>query len=319
MAFPAAYPIKPIHPSPVGAWTNGNLGVTRQFLVPCTNLESFIQDMLNAGGSVCGLPSTFPGWPLVFVESINWEPMAACCMSTPGMSGVLTNPTTQLEGYPSQQVGSDEGEECWCKVTIRYATREVLAGQSGVREGTWVTYERQMSGEMITLPNRNLYWEGTTEQLRHDAHPHKFIPLGDIVVNWNFISEEDMCFTETNLQTMQGTVNSAAYGGFLFPGVCANIWLPETLMFLGYSTSLSIGSKSIFGTYCTAVEKHRSLKLQFKSKRVYGFDAESGEAAVIGWNHRYYDGNIATPGWYRVVDNLGKPNYDLVNFSNIFL
>jgi hypothetical protein len=319
VAFPADYPIRPIHPSPIVTWTNGDLSAVRQFLVPAANVEEFIEDMLSTGASSCGLPSTFPGWPLVFIESINAEPVSPCCFRSPEGNYVLTDPTTELEGYTPGSGSEELDEVCWHKVVIRYSTREILSGQSGVREGTWVTYERNMSGEMHTFPNRNLYWEGLSQQLRYDTQAHKFIPLGDIVLNWNFVSEDDMCFTETNLIEMQGTVNSASYGGFIFPGVCSNIWEPETLLFLGYSTSLSIGSRSVFGTYCTAVEKHRSLKLQFKAKRVYGFDALSGGAQVVGWNHKYYDGNQSTPGWYRVVDDSGNPEYDVVDFANIFL
>lgn len=321
MAFPADYPIVPVHPSPVGSWQNGSLNVTRQFKVPCGNVIEFIEDMLTTGGDICGLPSTFPGWPLVFVDTISWEPLDTCCFRTPDQLGYLTDPTTQLEGYGSDSgsVSPEDDDVCWCKVTVKYATRVVTPGQSGVREGTWVTYSRNMSGTAFTIPSRNLYWEGIGEQLRHDTQAHKFVPMADIVLDWHFIDETDMCFTEDNLLEMQGRVNSNTYGGFLFPGVCSDIWVPETLLFLGYSTQLDIGSKSVFGTYCSAVEMKRSLKLQFKMMRVFGFEAVTGDPLVAGWNHSYYDGNCNTPGWRRVVDQFGNDKYESVNFSNIFL
>lgn len=322
MAFPADYPIRPVHPSPVGSWSNGNLSVTRQFIVPCERLEDFIESMLTTASSTCGLPSTFPGWPTVFISDINWEPISACCFKSPEENYFLTDPTTELEGYRTSESASDysvDDEVCWCKVVVKYATRVVTPGQSGVREGTWVTYSRNMSGTAFTLPSRNLYWEGIGERLRHDTQAHKFVPMADIVLDWHFIDEADMCFTEGNLLDMQGRVNSNTYGGFLFPGVCADIWLPETLLFLGYSTQLDIGSRSVFGTYCSAVEMKRSLKLQFKMLRVFGFEAVTGDPLVAGWNHSYYDGNCFTPGWRRVVDEFGNNKYESVSFSNIFL
>lgn len=320
MAFPASYPIKPLHPSPVGSWQNGSLNVTRQFKVPCQHVVQFIEDMLTTGGEICGLPSTFPGWPNVFVDTISWEPLDTCCFRTPDGLGYITDPTTELEGYGDELSNSTDIEEtCWCKVIVRYGTRLVTPGQSGVREGTWVTYSRNVSGTSFTLPTKNLYWEGTDQQLRHDAQVHKFVPMADIVIDWHFVDEAEMCFTETNLMEMQGRVNSNAYGGFIFPGSCTDMWEPETLLFLGYSTQLDIGSKSIFGTYCTAVEMKRSLRLQFKMKRVYGFEAVTADPLVAGWNHAYYDGNCSTPGWMRVVDGLGNPEYEVVSFANIFL
>lgn len=319
MAFPASYPIKPIHPSPVGSWQNGNLSVTRQFLIPCGHVVQFIEDMLTTGGDICGLPSTLPGWPLVFVDTITWDPIDACCFRTPNQNGFLTDPTTELEGYGTTSDSADDEETCWCKVIVKYQTRSITTGQSGVREGTWVTYNRNVSGTAFTIPSRNLYWEGIGERLRHDTQAHKFVPMADIVLDWHFIDEADMCFTEDNLLEMQGRVNSNTYGGFLFPGVCSDIWVPETLLFLGYSTQLDIGSKSVFGTYCSAVEMKRSLRLQFKMMRAFGFEAITGDPLVAGWNHSYYDGNCNVSGWRRVVDEFGNPKYESVSFSNIFL
>lgn len=321
MAFPATYPIRPIHPSPIVTWRNGMLNAVRQFQVPTEYVDEFIEDMLSTGGSACGLPGTFPGWPLVFIDEIRTEPISPCCMVSPGGEGVLTNPLTELEGYPLSGSVSDDpnnGEWCWSKVVVTYNTREVLAGQSGVREGTWVTYDRNMSGEMTTLPGRNLYWEGSSLPIKHDTDVAKFVPLGDINLNWAFVEEDDMCETETNLLTMQGRVNDAAWGGFLFPGVCSDMWPAETLLFLGYSTSLEIGSRAIFGTYCSAVEKKRTLKLAFKLRRIFAFDAVTG-GSVVGWNHRFYDGGQLASGWRRIVDENGDPQYESTSFANMFI
>lgn len=63
----------------------------------------------------------------------------------------------------------------------------------------------------------------------------------------------------------------------------------------------------------------RTLRLQFKMMRAFGFEAVTGDPLVAGWNHKYYDGNCSTPGWLRVVDQYGNPNYESVSFANIFL
>jgi len=308
------YPVKPIHPSPVVRWTNGNLSATRQFVVPSENVDDFIEYMLTTSGG-CGLPTTFPGWPTVFVDNIEASPISACCFATPDGLGYLKDPATELEGYPSSG-GSDANDTCWWKVIIGYATKEVLAGQSGVREGTWVNYERNMSGEVVSIPSRNLYWDAfPTEQIKDDARGQIFVPLADINMSWNFVDEADMCEIESSLVLMQGKVNNAAYGSFLFPGECSDPWEPETLLFLGYSTSLEVGTRRIFGSYCTAVESKRTLNVAFKMRRVYGLGANT----VVGWNHDYYDGSKSTAGWYRPIDSSGNYKYPSATFANIFI
>jgi hypothetical protein len=250
----------------------------------------------------------------VFVDNIEAMPISACCFATPDGLGYLKDPATELEGYPSSG-GSDANDTCWWKVTVGYATKEVIAGQSGVREGTWLTFSRNMSGTNVSLPNRNLYWEGTGEQPKEDARSHVFLPLGDIDVAWNFVDEDDLCSTEANLLTMQGTINSAAYGSSLFPVDCTNPWEAGTLLFAGYSVFTEIGTRSIFGSYCTAVETKRTLNMSFKLKRFFYF----GSTAAYGWNYEYYDGSKSTPGPMRVVDINGNPRYKSTNFANLFI
>ena len=311
------YPVKPIHPSPVVKWNNGNLSATRQFVVPSENVDDFIEYLLDSGTG-CGLPTTFPGWPRVFVDTIEANPISPCCFVTPGGLGYLENPATDLEGYPSVETGSNVGldanETCWWKVVVGYTTREVIAGQSGVREGTWLSFNRNMSGELISIPTRNMKWASNNEPILADSHPTIFVPLADINVDWHFIDAADLCATEINLLTMQGTVNNAAYGSNFFPSACSNPWEAGTLLFLGYSVTTEIGTKSIFGSYCTAVETKKSLSMSFKMRRIYGFNG-----AAYGWNYDYYDTNKGTPGWDRVVDQFGNPKYKSTNFGNIFI
>lgn len=311
-----AYPVKPIHPSPVVRWNNGNLSATRQFLVPSENVEEFIEYLLTTSGG-CGLPTTFPGWPTVFVDNIEANPISPCCFATPGGLGYLEDPATELEGYPSENASEstqDANDTCWWKVVVGYATKQVIAGQSGVREGTWVTFGRNMSGTTVTLPNRNLYWEGTVENPKEDARSHIFLPLADIDIAWNFVDEGDLCEIEDNLLSIQGTINNAAYGGNLFPTACGNPWEAGTLLFAGYSVFTEVGTRSIFGSYCTAVETKRTLNMSFKLRRVFSF-----AGGPFGWNYEYYDGSKSAHGWMRVVDASGNPRYNATDFSNIFV
>lgn len=300
------------------------LSATRQFAVPSENVDDFIEYMLsNELG--CGLPSTFPGFPGVFVDSIEATPISPCCFVSPLGLGYLTDPVLELEGYPSADTGGgagqDANETCWWRVNIEYVTKEVIPGQDGVREGTWVTYERNMSGELITIPSRNLYWAGVEnaygdpEQVKDDARSSLLLPLADITLNWNFVDAADLCEIENNLVTMIGTVNNAAYGDSIFPGSCAAPWAPETLLLLGYATTTEVGTKRVFGSYCTAVESKRTLKVSFKGKLILGY----GAFGVLGWNHDYYDGSLGTPGWYMQVDQFGNPKYKGTNFNNIFI
>lgn len=318
MAFPASYPIKPIHPSPRVRWQNGNLQATRQFMVPAENVEQFYEDLLN-GGDNCGLPTAFPGWPLVLVDSIDSEPMDACKFASPEGAGTITDPSTELEGYPSldgSNMPASQNNYSWWKVTVTYVTRNVLTGQDNVREGTWVTYERSISGEVKRQPNTSVFWVETGEPLKFDSGAHILFPLGDIVIRWNFIDEADLAATEQNLMDLVGRVNDDAYGAVFFPGTSTDVFEPETLLFLGYTTSLEAGTRSLFGTYCTAIEQKRTLVLSFKYSRV-----EISPGVYGGWNHRWYDGFQASPGWKRVSTDKSTnvPEYRPVDFQTLFV
>jgi len=313
MALP--YPVKPVHPSPVVRWQNGNLSATRQFLVPSEFVDDFMEYLLTSTGyaGTCGLPTTFPGWGSVFVDTMEATPISPCCFATPSGLGYLEDPATELEGYGSGSL-SDANDTCWWKVTVGYATKEIITGQSGVREATWVTYNRNVSGSVVTLPNRNLYWATSGNQIKDDSRAHFFLPMADINLQWNFIDEADLCATETNLMTMEGKINDAAYGSAIFSGACASPWEAGTLMFLGYSTSLDAGTKRIFGSYCTAVETKRTLNLSFKLRRIYALNG-----AALGWNYDYADESYGTPGWDRVVDISGNNRYQSTSFGNLFI
>lgn len=318
MAFPAIYPIKPIHPSPRVRWQNGNLQATRQFMVPAEFVEQFYEDLLN-GGNACGLPTAFPGWPLVLVDSIDSEPISACKFASPDGEGVITDPSTELEGYPSldgSSLPASEADYSWWKVTVTYVTRNVLTGQDGVREGTWVTYERNVSAEVARIPNTSVYVLASGEAAKFDSGSHMLVSIADIVIRWNFIDEADLAATEQNLMALQGTVNGDPFGAVFFPGSATDIFEPETLLFLGYSTSLEAGTRSLFGTYCTAIEQKRTLTMQFKYKRVEAMDQQYG-----GWNHRLYDGFQLPKGFYR--QSLGEttdiPVYKRGTFQALFL
>ena len=313
MALP--YPVKPVHPSPVVRWNNGNLSATRQFLVPSEFVDDFMEYLITSTGfaGTCGLPTTFPGWGSVFVDTMEATPISPCCFATPSGLGYLEDPATELEGYGSGSM-SDANDTCWWKVTVGYATKEIITGQSGVRAGTWVTYNRNMSGTVITLPSRNLYWETSGEQAKEDMRAQMFLPLADINLQWNFVDEDDLCTTEANLLTMQGTINNAAYGSNVFSGACSSPWETGTLLFLGYSTSLEVGTKRIFGSYCTAVETKRTLSMSFKLRRFYALNG-----SALGWNYDYYDGSDATAGWDRLVDASGNPRYTSTSFANLFI
>lgn len=332
MAFPASYPIKPVHPSPTLTWTNGVMTAVRQFSMPCESVGEFVYDMLSGNSVSLGIPATFPGFPSVFVETINVEPICGSCLTSPEGAGVITDPTTELEGYPSGASGSQSQdlEGCECLVIINYNTRVFDSGQEGVREGTYLTYERDASAEYMTLPNRKLYWS-TGRRLSADHRQTVMIAVGDITVTWHFVDEADLCFTEDNLRAMQNHVNGNSYGGVFFPGVCADIFPPETLLFMGYSTSLDLSARSAFGSYGTTVDTKRTLKCHFKYKQLVNLCGLN--LGVYGWNHGY-DDTLGQGGYYddpddpdcdgcpavaRITDFCGNNMFPLAQFTNIFL
>lgn len=318
MTFPAAYPIIPIHPSPKVRWQNGSLTATRQFKIPSEFVDDFIADLLSRGDN-CGLPTAFPNWPLVMVDSIDAEPMSACAFKTPTGEG-LTDPSTELEGYPSSDQSNDPGYDInapWWKVTVNYATKQVVTGQDNVREGTWVTYEANISGEVVQLPANKVYWPNG-ETLKVNAGSQFFATVGDVSIKWNFIDESDFALTTENLGLLQNTVNDDAYGAVFFPMSGTDIYPAETLLFMGASTSLEAGTRSVFGTYCVTVQQKRTLNLLFKHRRVL---IDPVGPVYGGWNHRLYDGYQQSQGWYRVSlsPSSNVPVYRLSDFQTLFL
>lgn len=319
MTFPAAYPIIPIHPSPKVRWQNGNLTATRQFKIPSEFVDDFIADLLNRGDN-CGLPTSFPGWPLVMVDSIDAEPQSPCAFATPTGTG-LTDPSTELEGYPSaigtDDPGFDASAPYWI-VTVNYATKQVIAGQDNVREGTWVTYEAGLSGEVVRLKSQQLFVLENGEAVKDDSGAHTLASIQDISIKWNFIDEADFALTTANLKELQNTVNDDAYGAVFFPLSGTDIYEPETLLFLGASTTLEAGTRSMFGTYCVAVQQKRTLNLQFKYRRV---TVDPLTPTYGGWNHRLYDGYALQQGWKRVSlnPNIDVPQYPRSDFQTLFL
>jgi hypothetical protein len=319
MTFPASYPIIPIHPSPKVKWQNGNLTATRTFKIQSEFVDDFIGDLLSRGDN-CGLPTSFPNWPLVMVDSIDAEPMSACAFVTPTGEG-LTDPSTELEGYPSELSSDDPGFNIngpWWKVTVNYATKQVITGQDNVREGTWVTYEADLAGTVERLPNNKVFYMETGEAVRDDAGSHVLVCTQDINIKWNFIDESDFALTTANLKELQNTVNDDAYGAVFFPMSGTDIYEPETLLFLGASTSLEAGTRSMFGTYCVALQQKRTLSLKFKYKRV---TVDESIPEYGGWNHRLYAGFAAPNGYKRVSLNptVDVPVYRRADFQTMFL
>jgi len=316
--MPLAYPVKPIHPSPVVSWNNGNLTATRQFVVPSEYVDDFIEYLLNSS-TVCSLPTTFPGWSSVFVDSIQAEPISPCCFVSPDGLGYLEDPAEDLEGYPSVGASgsgglNDANDTCWWKVVVGYQTKEITPGQSGVREGTWLSYDRSMSGSMESIPSAKLFWESNGALVREDSRAAIFVPVGDINVIWNFVTWEDMCEIEPQLLYAQGKVNDSAWGAITLLDGCASPWPAECVLFFGYNTSYAIETKKSFGSYCVSIDAKRNLSLNFKLRML-----RQG-SSVYGWNYKYNDDPTAgSTGLDRPLTASGATMYQTANFNNIFV
>jgi len=420
MAFPAAYNIRPVHPSPLPRFIDGGFEAVRRFQVAYSDLNTFVGDLTNSGiipGS-CIAPTTYPGTTLTYVRNVEIDPNSLCAANfVSGTGGLITNPSTQLESYTGD-------------VTVIVTYRSVEAnlvgdGINGVRNGTWVTYGRDVEAEFTTLPSRGLYWEGehptdyiqhciTAEteggclfgditvnatsilaanevvpfygatcnvaytevsyatfktrlaaaigvaigdlevwfdkvdgdvrvcfitdkygtltadrantsvaheggRIKHDAHPQKVTPVGNIVVNWNFVADDYICEVEKTHDTLIGSVNDAQYSFPTFDSGCALTFEPETLLYMGFSILEEYSSNEIT-TFCSGLSARRTLQMRFMKRRIIGLDATSGDPLIAGWNHFLYDKGVATAsGYKRILDILGNPTYELQSFDGIFL
>jgi hypothetical protein len=310
--------------------------------------------------------------------SFSIEPLAKCCFSvrytTEESDGErlnkITDPTSiqQFEKYFYDTAEDEDGdqedidrenEKCECMVIIGYEenpcdcatfnnTEKEWEVHGFLLPGTCISVERNPAYEMFTLPNAALIWKDIPEdpenegarQLKADSYAYKIIPKADIIVSWNNVPVKHICAIENHLKEFRGTVNSTAWGDFLFcdaapdnPAACGcGKYEPETIMFVDFQEDRAKRTDCFGGMTQenTWNMNTTTLKLFFKQKRIERPTSESYSDSddcpddndlAYGWNHLFLDRTAEEGGgqWSRVAIAGGDedPLFPLRSFNTI--
>ena len=257
---------------------------TRIFRIAWDDWINFARTLVGSYEVVGGTfqftpPLAFPGMPNLVVSDIDVEPFDA---GNPDGSNVstLTSGTNQ---YP------DAG----ARVTARYRNRfDVDNGQRedlpDVPEGTYLTYDADLSLETVSTPGRTWHWDdGSGEPLPPDVRPKLIVPTGSFRLVWHRVVLPPW----TVIRDLRGHLNAEPLLGA--PA--------ESVMFCG-------------ARICRAfqfIEQGGFWQVEYYfNERTVPLSSNSG-----GWNHVYRDDS---GGWERVKDTGDAPPHPSGDLTQLF-
>jgi hypothetical protein len=224
-------------------------------------------------------PLEFPDMPNLVVSEIDVEPFDP---GNPEGSEVSTL-TSGTNRYP------DAG----AKVTAQYRNlfdtdNTPRADLPGVPEGTYLTYDADLSSETVATPGRTWQWDdGSGDPLPPDVRPKLIVPVGAFRLTWHRV----MLPPWDAIRDLRGHVNATS-----FVGASA-----ETVMFCGARIRREFQFLESGGYW--------SVEYHFSERTV---PLASG---VGGWNHVYKDDD---GGWERVKDAAGDLPHPTGNLALLF-
>ncbi|MCG8586905.1 MAG: hypothetical protein MI757_19550 [Pirellulales bacterium] len=225
-------------------------------------------------------PIAFPDMPNLVVSDIDVEPF------DPG------NPEGSEVSTLSS--GTNRYPDAGAKVTVRYqnlfdSDNTPRADLPGVPEGTYLTYEADLSAETISTPGRAWQWDdGSDEPLPPDVRPRIMVPTGAFRLVWHRV----MLPPWDAIRSLRGHVNATNFVGAT----------PETVMFCGARIRREFQFLTTGGYW--------RVEYQFNERTV---PLASG---VGGWNHALQDEN---GGWVKVKDRAGDPPHPTGDLALLFL
>ena len=237
-----------------------DMTASRRFLVAWADWQNFAQEVIGTYrvvGTVVQYvtPLPFPGQANLLPDSISIRPQM---------------PDAPL-GTTSVTLGSVHNEYTNAIVTVGYKTQwfnppsgSPLGSSVTLPNGTWVTLEGSLGGEMLTIPGRMFQWTGTAVNLPDDVNPGIFVPSGNFTLTWHRV----LLPPWSTMRSLRGKVNSAS-----FLGAAA-----ETILYTGATYSREFLINDDGGTWKI------SYSFAESSKQLVG-------GGVGGWNHFWKDVN----------------------------
>lgn len=275
------------------------VSATRVFLVNWFDWQAMCYELIGVW-RIFGLapifipPISFPGVPAMVVTDVDIEP---------------------FDGHSPQPQQVDLGMFTniykIAKITAQYKTmnyQKDRPDQPATPDGTILEYTSDHGAEVITLPNRQLFWATTqgfgqstftpltNYPVGEDTKPGIIVPTGEINLSWRRVLVPPW----QAIKECRGKLNNASF------------FSNEE------STCLFLGSRERRTFQFGQMQNQGQLwdvdyKFSVKSNKL------KDGSTVVGWNYFYYDN--AAPNaehWVPVCDSAGNPPYEEADFTQLF-
>ncbi|MGL6193962.1 MAG: hypothetical protein ACRC2T_03980 [Thermoguttaceae bacterium] len=275
--------------SPKEQYDRVGFSATRQFLIPWSERENFVEHVIGNCTVNADPPSTvaisnslaYPGKCNTHATKLVLEPLDSTAIT----SGVLGDVQTELADYKGS----------FLKATIHY---ESISGDRNdtpeVQSGSWITYKLITTATEEELDASGWKWEDNSAlQVPNGYTVIKRIPVSEHRVTWHQVSSPPWL----KISELQGKVNDSEFLG------CA----PGTLLFDGAE------SYKLFRKDSTITDEPSAFTWQI----MYNFreKAVKADGNVYGWNSFY---RASPPGWVKLLHDQ-KLVYDSGNFNLLFI
>lgn len=276
------------------------VSATRVFLCNWSDWQAMCYELIGIW-RIFGLatifipPISFPGVPLMVVSEVDVEP---------------------FDGHSPQpgpvDLGAFTNVYKIAKITAQYSTLSYQPDrpdQPNTPEGTILNYSSDHGAEVMTLPNRSLYWgtlnSGTFAAFNQlpvgeDSRPGLIVPTAEINLAWKRVLQPPW----EAIKETRGKINQASF----FSNE------PGTVLFLGSkeSRTFQFGQQPNQGQLWDI-----DYKFSVKSNKL------ADGVTVVGWNYSYFDGDVGGIGqlpehWNPIGDLNNKQPYESGDFDALF-
>jgi hypothetical protein len=284
-------PFTELSGSPEEKWSMAGFSATRKLLCVWEARNALIRELLGDNEEFAGATAaSYPGRSDIRVTDVNVVPWE----KSPD-SEEFTDVANQMNTYTGQLA----------QLTVGY--QWMIAGSGAlpnprsmdVEPDTFLTYNRKIGGEYVTLPGRHIQWSDDPDiPVPKDALPTLRIPITEHHFTWNRVTRPP----ETAMANVAGKINATKWAGYsaetmLFDGGTMK------REFVGFPENDPVaGGQGSWGTW----EVNYVFRQKVMGNNFSNFNEAIGE--VFGWQHTWrVDGDFS--GYGRLESPNGKGLY----------
>lgn len=231
-----------------------------------------------------------PGWPNSYCTSLQIDPFTPGKPTGDQSGNDLLSATVNT--YPNGTIITAHYESDFSALPDH--AHNTFSPQLLVSaKGTYVKVETDHSGEVLTTPGRNFYWESVSpgNVLPTDVTPGLIIPTASFTIHWFWVPLPPW----TNMRTVIGKTNLNTFLGYN----------TESVMFVGAQAQP-----------CQRMQADKPLwrvSYRFATQVKYKMNGTD----YVGWNHLFKEVAAGTEPWTRIVDVNGDYPHPTVDFSSL--